>query len=34
LRQIPIPILMIGTFTLIAATAAILHHWSGVGVNP
>jgi hypothetical protein len=32
--QIPIPVLMLATFALIAAAVAILHPWSNVGVNP
>jgi hypothetical protein len=32
--EIPIPVLIVGTFALVMAASAILHHWSGVGVSP
>jgi hypothetical protein len=35
LDEIPIPVLIVGTFALVMAVSAILHHhWSGVGVSP
>jgi hypothetical protein len=32
--DIPIPILIVGTFAFVTVVVAILHHWSGVGVSP
>jgi hypothetical protein len=34
MNQIPILLLVLGTFVLIIAVVVILHPWSGVGVNP